>query len=137
MRKIKVVKPILGLEIGDVLIYNEESNTYDFASTDEQVSADVTSTSSRYISLNPSTVDLEFFSYFETDEDNTQAELSDDFEYIKPVAIKVYTLLTDGTVKLDDEDYNMKTGDKVVKGIDGTLIPISKRIFDKLFKVIK
>lgn len=142
MNKLKVIEPIFGLEVGDVLVYNKDTNTYDFSQTDEQISANGTRKESRSISLSPSTVNIEFFSYFEDDELNkkdgrTYAEISDDYDYIKPVAIKVHTVLTDGVFQFNTVDYEMKTGDKIVKGIDGSLIPVSKNIFDKLFKVIK
>ena len=136
MKKIKVVSPIFGLEVGDILTYNEEYSTWDFVYTNEDITGIGNAKDSRTVSLDDEFVDS-FYEYFEQVSDNERPAIANNTpNYIKPVAIKAYMVVSDGNVKYKDKNYWMKFGDYIVKGIDGTNIPVDKVTFDKLFKII-
>lgn len=140
MNKLKVIEPIFGLEIGDELIYNEDTKTYDFKCTNEEISENITTKDSRSISLSKMMVEWNLPFFEETtlpNYDDRLADMAGTYELIKPICIKAYDIIKDGVVIFDGKEYDMKVGDKIIECFDKTHIPISKKIFDKLFKIIK
>lgn len=141
MNNIKVIKalPQFGLNVGDVLKYNNEDDTFDFMESDETINEEYSVITNRSISIDYDTLK----DYFDVnvllmyDSTTPEIEISEGFDYIKPYAIKAFNVSTAGTIEFQGKEYTLNIGDKIVKGLDGSMIPITIEVFNKLFKIIK
>jgi len=72
MNRVKVIKEVKGLKIGDILTYNEETGKFNISKIDRDVSETSTSTKSLFISVDRWIVEdngSEYFTYID-DEGN-------------------------------------------------------------------
>lgn len=136
--KVKVNKelPQFNLHIGDELIYNEDYDTYDYIEYNEDVSDYYNVTSDKTISLSSDIVDNLYRDSFTDENDIKILEIDNEFRYIKPIAIKVFNVIKEGEIEFEGQVFNLTVGDKVIKGLDGSMIPVTNKVFNKLFKVI-
>lgn len=119
MKKVKLLKDFLGLEIGSVLSLNESTNNYEYDNEERVVDEKGSYTTNKKVTVSRDTVELWLDEIFE------EIAIVDitDFKYVKPLIVKCWF----------DKESNLY----VLQDIHKEIFKLKSNVFDKLYKIIE